>query len=92
MVYFNHTADSGVVIAVDCAFVFVPTQYGTNGQFLQLICGSTDWRIGDRITLSVSNNYASSVLSYTERFFAPFANGIELPTSGSPTVNNTVIP
>lgn len=92
---FSRDADSGVTVAVDCAFIFVPQQYGTNGQFLQLISGSTDWRIGDRITLSITNNYASSVLSYTERFFAPFANGIELPTTAAatpPTVTNTCIP
>jgi len=79
-------------VAVDGLFVFVPPQQGTNGQFFQIIGGGTDWRIGDRMTVQVTNDYASSVLSYTERFFAPFANGIEVPTSGSPTVNNSVIP
>lgn len=86
-------ADSvGPVVAVDGLFVYVPAQAGTNGQFFQIVSGATDWRIGDRMTVQVTNNYASTVLSYTERFFAPFANGIELPTSGSPTVNNSVIP
>jgi hypothetical protein len=80
------------VYAIDCAFVYAPTQAGVNGQFLQIIGGSTDWRIGDYATVQITNNYASTVLAYTERFFAPFANGIELPTSGSPTINNTVIP
>lgn len=82
----------GEEVAVDGLFVYVPAQAGTNGQFFQIVSGATDWRIGDRMTVQVTNNYASSVLSYTERFFAPFANGIELPTSGSPTVNNSVIP
>jgi len=86
-------ADSvGPVVAVDGLFVYVPAQAGTNGQFFQIVSGATDWRIGDRMTVQVTNNYASSVLSYTERFFSPFANGIELPTSNSPTVNNSVIP
>jgi hypothetical protein len=80
------------VYAIDCAFVYAPTQAGTNGQFLQIIGGSTDWRIGDYATVAISNNYASTVLSYTERFFSPFAIGLELPTSGSPTINNSVIP
>jgi hypothetical protein len=88
----TRSGDSGVTVAVDCAFIFVPTQAGTNGQFFQIVSGGTDWRIGDRMTVQITNDYASSVLSYTERFFAPFANGIELPTSGSPTVNNSVIP
>lgn len=82
-------------VAVDGVFVYVPAQAGTNGQFFQIISGSTDWRIGDRMTVQVTNNYASSVLSYTERFFAPFANGIEIPTAASgapPTVTNSVIP
>jgi len=89
-------ADSvGPVVAVDGVFVYVPAQAGTNGQFFQIISGSTDWRIGDRMTVQVTNNYASSVLSYTERFFAPFANGIEIPTAAAgapPTVTNSVIP
>jgi len=95
VVYISRGIDSGVTVAIDCAFLFVPNQYGTNGQYFQIIDGSTDWRIGDRITVSISNDYASSVLSYTERFFAPFANGIELPTTASgtpPTVTNSCIP
>ena len=91
----SRTGDSGVTVAVDCAFIFVPAQNGTNGQFFQIISGGTDWRIGDRMTVQVTNNYASSVLSYTERFFAPFANGVELPTTAAgtpPTVTNSVIP
>lgn len=80
------------VIDMDCVHLFVPQQAGTNGQFFQIISGSTNWRVGDYITASFSNNYASNVLTYTERFFAPFANGIELPVSGSPTIGNTVIP
>lgn len=80
------------VYAIDCGFVYAPVQAGTNGQWLQIIGGSTDWRIGDYATVQISNDYASTVLTYTERFFAPFANGIELPTSGSPTITNSVIP
>lgn len=87
--------DSSATVAVDCVFLVVPAQAGTNGQFFQIVSGSTDWRIGDRMTVQVTNNYASSVLSYTERFFAPFANGIEIPTTDAgapPTVTNSVIP
>lgn len=91
-VQLSREGDSSATVAVDCVFLIVPAQAGTNGQFFQIVSGATDWRIGDRMTVQVTNNYASSVLSYTERFFAPFANGIELPTSGSPTVNNSVIP
>lgn len=94
VVYFSRNTDSSTV-AIDCAFVFVPSQYGTNGQYFQIIDGDTNWRIGDRMTVQITNDYASSVLSYTERFFAPFANGIELPTAASaapPTVTNSCIP
>lgn len=85
-------ANVGNVYAIDCAFVYAPSQAGVNGQFVQIIGGSTDWRIGDYATVQITNNYASTVLAYTERFFAPFASGIELATSGSPTINNSVIP
>lgn len=91
-VEFVCSADAGVVKAIDCAFVFVPPQAGTNGQFIQIIGGATDWRIGDYATVAISNNYQSNVLTYTERFFAPFANGIELPTDATGTVTNSVIP
>jgi len=84
--------DVGCVKAIDCAFVFVPPQAGTNGQFIQIIGGATDWRIGDYATVAISNNYQSNVLTYTERFFAPFANGIELPTDSTGTITNSVIP
>lgn len=85
-------ANVGNVYAIDCAFVYAPSQAGVNGQFVQIIGGSTDWRIGDYATVQITNDYASTVLAYTERFFAPFASGIELATSGSPTINNSVIP
>jgi hypothetical protein len=91
-VEFVCSADVGVVKAIDCAFVFVPPQAGTNGQFIQIIGGDTNWRIGDYATVAISNNYQSNVLNYTERFFAPFANGIELPTGSTGTITNSVIP
>lgn len=91
-VEFICSADAGVVKAIDCAFVFVPPQAGTNGQFIQIIGGDTDWRIGDFATVTISNNYQSNVLTYTERFFAPFANGIELPTGTPGDITNSVIP
>jgi hypothetical protein len=84
--------NAGCVVAVDCAFIFVPPQAGTNGQFVQIIGGDVDWRIGDYATVAISNNYQSNVLTYTERFFAPFANGIELPTGSTGTITNSVIP
>jgi hypothetical protein len=84
--------DVGCVKAIDCAFVFVPPQAGTNGQFIQIIGGATDWRIGDYATVAITNNYQSNVLTYTERFFAPFANGIELPTASPGSITNSVIP
>jgi hypothetical protein len=89
---FRFDQDVGCVKAIDCAFVFVPPQAGTNGQFIQIIGGATDWRIGDYATVAISNNYQSNVLTYTERFFAPFANGIELPTDSTGTITNSVIP
>jgi hypothetical protein len=89
---FNIDQDVGCVKAIDCAFVFVPSQYGVNGQFIQIIGGATDWRIGDYATVTITNNYQSNVLNYTERFFAPFASGIELPTDATGTITNSVIP
>ena len=72
---------------------FLPQQCGVNGQFLQIYSGNTNWRIGDYITLTVTNNNASKVLEYTEKFFSPFANGIELPTvAGGGTITDSVIP
>jgi hypothetical protein len=85
--------DAGCVYAIDGVFCFLPTQYGVNGQYIQIIGGATDWRIGDYATLAITNNYYATVLNYTERFFAPFQSGIELPTTtGTPTIANTVIP
>lgn len=80
-------------IAIDSVFVIQPQQYGTNGQFLQMLAGVTDWRIGDYATVAIGNNYSATVSNYTERFFQPWAKGIELPTTtGTPTVLNSVVP
>lgn len=89
----NIQVDASCVYAIDGVFCFVPSQYGVNGQFIQIIGGTTDWRIGDYATIAITNNYYATVLNYTERFFAPFQNGIELPTTtGTPTILNSVIP
>lgn len=89
----NLTLNSGQSIVIDSAFVIQPQQYGTNGQYLQIIAGATDWRIGDYATVSIGNNYSATVSNYTERFFQPWAKGIELPTTtGTPTIANSVVP
>lgn len=87
------SANTTAVLAIDGVFCFIPLQYGVNGQFIQIIGGTTDWRIGDYATIAITNDYYATVLNYTERFFAPFQNGIELPTTtGTPTILNSVIP
>ena len=90
--YISYPLQAGVKVAVDCAFVTTPAQQGKNGQFITIVSGDVNWRIGDYATVAITNNYAATVLNYTERFFAPFANGIELPVSASPTIANSVIP
>lgn len=90
--YILYPLEAGVKVAVDCAFVTTPAQQGKNGQFITIVSGDVNWRIGDYATVAITNDYAATVLNYTERFFAPFANGIELPVSASPTIANSVIP
>jgi hypothetical protein len=90
--YISYPLQAGVKVAVDCAFVTTPAQQGKNGQFITILGGDVNWRIGDYATVAITNNYAATVLNYTERFFAPCANGIELPGSSSPTIANSVIP
>lgn len=90
--YILYPLEAGVKVAVDCAFVTVPAQQGKNGQFITIVSGDVDWRIGDYATVAITNDYAATVLNYTERFFAPSANGIYLPGSASPTIANGVIP
>jgi len=84
---------AGMEIALQGFFVFAPSQFGVNGQFLKVVANGVDWRLGDYATVQITNNYYSTVLNYTERFFAPFQNGIELPTTtGTPTIANAVVP
>jgi len=90
--YISYPLEAGVKVAVDCAFVTTPAQQGKNGQFITIVSGDVNWRIGDYATVAITNNYAAIVLNYTERFFAPSANGIYLPGSASPTIANGVIP
>lgn len=89
---FLSETDTGIVKAADCAFAFVPQQFGVNGQWCKIVGGSTDWRIGDYATVAVTNNYQSNILSYTERLFSPFERGVELPTATPGDITNSVIP
>lgn len=66
------------------SFVLTPAIY-FGGHCLAVVAGSTRWLRGDRITWTVANTTTGNFQHFFRRWY-----GVQLPTSGSPTISNAL--
>lgn len=78
-IYFGHT---GLQTA---------QQLYTGGPYAGLFSGATNFILADTFSLAVSNNYGSAWQKLAERLFSMRALGLQLPSSGTPTVADSLI-
>lgn len=101
-VYCKVVHDTGAIqstrtIQLSCGFVAEPISFGvgrakaTLAQFL-LYSGPEPFRNDDTILGTISNNRGGEVQTWFDRNFGTAALGIVLPSSGSPTIPDSVIP
>jgi hypothetical protein len=65
---------------------------GNNMGHMQLIGGSTPFRIGDRFTAAFTNDNAGQFQTEFDRFFSLQQSGLQIPaTTGSETILDTLI-
>jgi len=68
-----------------------PTELYQGGPFAAIFSGNTPFIIGDGWNLTVANNYGGAFCLLFERLFAMRENGLILPTSGSPTISDSLV-
>jgi hypothetical protein len=67
------------------------TQLYIGGPYAAIFSGATDFLVGDKFTWTIANNYSSKWQVLAEKFFGMRALGLQLPSSVSPTINDSLI-
>lgn len=85
------TSGESVYIADLCMVEAVPAY--TGGPYLAAFAGSTAFITGDKINVSISNNYAGEFQQWFDRIFGMKALALQLPsdTAGTETIVDTLI-
>lgn len=84
-------ADSGLSVWIDYGGMTPMTRLYAGGPLVALFSGSEPWAVGDTATLAIANNYGGAWVLLLERWFALRQNGLQFPTSGSPTISDALI-
>ncbi len=82
---------SGRSIFLDRFTVAPMTQLYAGGPFVQVIDGRDSFVVNDKFTLTVANNRAGLVQEWFARNFNMAQLGLLLPSSGSPTIPDSVV-
>ena len=61
------------------------------GPYVAVFAGAVNWIAKDQINLAISNNYAGGFQQLFNRFFDMQSLGLMLPSSGSPTISDSLI-
>jgi hypothetical protein len=83
--------DTGKSIFIDEVVMAPADQLYQGGGFVTVNGGSSPWIQGDTINLVFSNNYAGGFQQLFNRFFNMQALGLQLPSSSSPTISDSLI-
>jgi hypothetical protein len=67
------------------------TQLYPGGLFSRVFSGATPFQINDSFTATVSNNYSSKWAQALDRFLNLRTLGLKIPSSGSPTISDSLI-
>jgi hypothetical protein len=84
-------ADSGLSVWIDYGGMTNMTRLYAGGPLVALFSGSSPWAYGDTATLAIANNYGGAWVLLLERWFSLRQNGLQFPTSGSPTIADNLI-
>lgn len=84
-------ADAANGIYLDWGALNAMTQLYVGGPFVSLFSGATSWQQGDTLTLPVNNAYDGLLVAMADRLFSMRQNGYVVPTSGSPTVADSLL-
>jgi hypothetical protein len=82
----------GESVYIDNLAMAEATELYTGGPWVSIFSGLTDYVIGDKITIAVSNNYAGTIQTYFDRVFGMRELGLQLPsdTAGTETIADSL--
>lgn len=85
--------DSGKSMLIDDLVLAraYPLQGGTMGAHGIVVHGSTEFVVGDRFTCAITNNKGGKFVRHLDRAFDLRGKGIVFPSSGSPTVSDSLV-
>jgi hypothetical protein len=66
------------------------TRLYTGGPYAAIFSGATEFVTGDKFSIDVNNNYGSKWALFLERTFSLRQLGLRVPSSGSPTIDDTL--
>lgn len=81
----------GESVYVDDLAMCAPTALYAGGPYLSAVRGDTDVAIGDRWAITVANDQAGIIQTHFDRMFGMRAMGLQLPSSGSPTIAESLV-
>ena len=90
-VEFTTALDAAGVVEISDLLLKATTPAYPGGPYIELTDGSTNWAKDDRLVLTVSNNYGGQIHQWMDRIFNLKSSGRLLPTSGTPTISDTLI-
>lgn len=83
--------DNAKSVFIDRLAMAAATQCYDGGPYIAAFSGATKWVINDFFSHAVSNNYGGLLLRAFERLFQMRQKGIAFPSSGSPTISDSLI-
>ena len=82
---------AGTSLFLDEACLVAATQLYTSGPLVGVFSGNVNWTLDDVLSLDVTNDYAGDLQMLAEKFWELSAKGLIVPSSGAPTVADSLI-
>ena len=84
---------NGTILHLDGLLLAEMVSIAPGGASFLIVPGSTDFVVGDEVTVDVNNDYSGQFYRYFDRFFDLYNMGILLPANveGGETVNDSLI-
>ncbi len=64
---------------------------GTYGPYVAAVAGATDWVVGDKATVAITQTNEGLVQRMLDRIHGAFELDLQMPSSGSPVIADSVI-
>ena len=82
---------AGSTVIIDHLALAPATRAYVGGPYVALFSGATNFIAGDKFTVAVANNYSSKWAKLLERLFNLRSLGLAIPSSGAPTIADSLV-